>query len=88
MIGAVPLCRNSTCFTIVYSVLIMLKTELGPEKSCACACAVGVNEENLYVDEVHEVIINEEDCLFPSLQFPVLHLNTSQSVPPLQGLLW
>ena len=29
-----------------------------------------------------------EDSLSTSLQSPLLHLNTSQSVPPLRGLLW
>ena len=47
----------------------------------------GVHEENVCVDELHEVKVSE-DCLSPSLQFPVLHLNTSQSVPLLRGLLW
>ena len=48
----------------------------------------GVKKENLKgVNEVHEVKVSE-DYLFPSLQFPVLHLNTSQSLPPLRGLLW
>ena len=47
----------------------------------------GGNKENLRVNEVHEVKASE-DCLFSSLQFPVLHPSTSPLVPPFRGLLW
>ena len=67
-----PVCVE---FTVLPVYMLMLKNDLCSVKSSSmCVC----------VDEVHTF----EDCLFPSLQFPVLHLNTSQSVPPLRGLLW
>ena len=59
--------------------MLMLKNGLYSVKSspmCVCVCVC--------VDEVHTF----EDCMFLSLQFPVLHPSTSQSVPPLRGLLW
>ena len=73
-----PVCVE---FTVLPVYMLMLKNDLCSVKSSPMSVCVCVCVDDMYIH-------NFEDCLFPSLQFPVHHRSTSQSVPPLRGLLW